>query len=45
MQIFSQMGNKAAISRQYQLCQANLHDEVGADPSPQTVSLFEKLMR
>ena len=44
MQIFAQMGNKAAISRQYQLCQANLHEEVGADPSPQTVFLFEKLM-
>jgi len=44
MQVHAQMGNKAAVSRQYRLCQEKLHEEVGVEPSPQTVSLFEKLM-
>ena len=44
MEIYSSMGNKAAISRQYQHCLKTLKDEFSAPPSEATVSLYKSLM-
>ena len=44
MEIYSLMGNKAAVSRQYQQCLSVLKDEIGVPPSEATVSLYKTLM-
>jgi ATP/maltotriose-dependent transcriptional regulator MalT/two-component SAPR family response regulator len=44
MEIYSAMGNKSAVSRQYQQCMKILKDEVSALPSEATVSLYNSLM-
>ena len=44
MEIYSLMGNKAAVSRQYQQCLRILEDEIGAPPSEATVSLYKSLI-
>jgi LuxR family maltose regulon positive regulatory protein len=44
MEIYSFMGNKAAVSRQYQQCLSILKDEIGAPPSEATDSLYKTLM-
>jgi two-component SAPR family response regulator len=44
MEIYSLMGNKAAVSRQYKQCLSILKNEIGAPPSEATVSLYKALM-
>ncbi len=44
MEIYSLMGNKAAVSRQYQQCLNILKDEIGAPPSEATVMLYKTLI-
>jgi two-component SAPR family response regulator len=44
MKIYSLMGNKAAVSRQYKLCLNVLKNEINAQPSDVTVALFKALM-
>jgi DNA-binding SARP family transcriptional activator len=41
MQIYATMRDKAAITRQYRLCQKILHNELGSDPSPETQAVFQ----
>jgi len=38
------LGNKAAISKQYETCRKVLRSELNTKPSPQTTSLYEKLI-
>lgn len=45
MQVYAALGNRAAIARQYVLCQQALKNEVDAPPSPQTADLYQTLMR
>lgn len=45
MEIHAALGNKAAISKQYEICRKVLKSELNTKPSPQTVALFEKLIR
>ena len=45
MQIHAAMGNRAAVSRQYERCRQVLQDEIGAEPSAQTKDLYTALMR
>jgi LuxR family transcriptional regulator, maltose regulon positive regulatory protein len=45
MQIFAARGNRAGINRQFERCKQALIDEVNALPSPQTLSLYESLIR
>ena len=44
MRVFAALGNRAAITRQYERCRAALQKEIDAYPSPQTVSLYETLI-
>jgi two-component SAPR family response regulator len=44
MEIYSMMGNKAAVSRQYQQCLTMLKEDLDAPPSEATVSLYATLM-
>ncbi len=44
MEIYSSMGNKSAVSRQYQFCQKVLKEEIGAQPSEETISLYTSLI-
>jgi len=44
MNVHALMGNKAAVSRQYETCVAILEKELGTEPSPQTRTLFKSLM-
>lgn len=43
--IYSAMGNRAALVRQYQRCVEVLHREVNTDPSPQTTTLYQELLK
>jgi ATP/maltotriose-dependent transcriptional regulator MalT/two-component SAPR family response regulator len=45
MQIYSAMGNRAAIAYQYERCKNALEEQIGAPPSKQTQRLYERLMR
>jgi LuxR family transcriptional regulator, maltose regulon positive regulatory protein len=45
MRIHAQMGNRAALARQYERCRQSLEDEIGAQPSPQTQALYESLIK
>jgi LuxR family maltose regulon positive regulatory protein len=45
MRIHAAMGNRAAVVRQFEICQQALLKEVNASPSPQTEALYETLMR
>ncbi len=45
MEIHAALGNKAAISKQYEMCRKVLKTELNTKPSPQTVELYEKLIR
>ena len=45
MRIHAATGNRAAISRQFRLCQQVLRGEIDASPSPQTEALYQTLMR
>ncbi len=44
MRVHAQMGNTAAVVRQYERCQQNLLHEFSIPPSPQTQSLYESLV-
>jgi DNA-binding SARP family transcriptional activator len=44
MRVFAALGNRAAITRQYERCRTALQKEIDAYPSPQTVSLYETLI-
>ena len=44
MEIYSSLGNKAAVSRQFQNCKRVLKDEISALPSEKTISLYTSLM-
>ncbi|MCF6277580.1 MAG: tetratricopeptide repeat protein [Anaerolineales bacterium] len=43
MNIFSLLGDRAAIVRQYQLCRETLKEELGIEPSEETETLYLKL--
>lgn len=43
MRIYAAMGNRAAVARQYALCQQALRDEIDVPPSPQTEELYALL--
>lgn len=43
--IYSAMGNRAALVRQYQTCVDILEREINAAPSPQTQDLFQNLIK
>jgi two-component SAPR family response regulator len=44
MEIYADLGNKAAISKQYEICRRVLKSELNTRPSTQTVELYEKLL-
>ncbi len=44
MEIYATLGNKAAISKQYEICRKVLKDELNTSPSTQTIELFESLI-
>lgn len=43
--IYSAMGNRAAVVRQYQRCVEVLHREINTEPSPQTQTLYHDLLK
>jgi hypothetical protein len=45
MRIHAAMGNQAAVVRQFEHCRQTLLNEVKVNPSPQTISLYEALIR
>jgi ATP/maltotriose-dependent transcriptional regulator MalT/DNA-binding SARP family transcriptional activator len=45
MSAHAAMGNRAAVVRQYKRCQQALEEEVNVPPSPQTVALYQTLIR
>lgn len=45
MMIHNDLGNRAALARQYEDCRKALLEEIDAEPSPQTQELYEMLMR
>ena len=44
MQAYAALGNRSGVANQYELCKQSLRDELGLDPSPETVKLY-KLIR
>ena len=44
MQAFAAMGNRSGVVNQYELCKQYLLEELGLEPSPETVKLY-KLIR
>ena len=44
MNVHALMGNKAAVSHQYETCASILEKELSTEPSPQTRTLYESLM-
>jgi len=44
MQAFAAMGNRSGVVNQYELCKQYLQEELGLEPSPETVKLY-KLIR
>ncbi len=45
LRIYAAMGNRAALVRQYQRCVEVLHREINTEPSPQTQSLYQELVK
>ena len=45
MEIYAALGNKAAISKEYEICKKVLKKELSTQPSPQTTQLYEKLIK
>jgi DNA-binding SARP family transcriptional activator len=44
MRVYAAQGNRAAVARQYALCQQALREEIDVPPSPQTERLYSLLM-
>ncbi|MDO9349302.1 MAG: bacterial transcriptional activator domain-containing protein, partial [Anaerolineales bacterium] len=44
MRIYTAMGDRAAIARQYQACKEALKSELDVPPSPETEALYQSLM-
>lgn len=44
MRVHAAMGNRAEIANQYEQCVAVLRDEIGVDPSDQTIDLYLRLI-
>jgi LuxR family transcriptional regulator, maltose regulon positive regulatory protein len=44
MRAYAALGNRAAVARQYAVCQQALRDEIDVPPSPQTEELYTLLM-
>jgi LuxR family transcriptional regulator, maltose regulon positive regulatory protein len=44
MQAYAALGNRSGIANQYELCKQYLLDELGLEPSPETINLY-KLIR
>ncbi len=44
MQAYAVLGNRLGIANQFEQCKQFLHDELGLDPSPETIKLY-KLIR
>jgi two-component SAPR family response regulator len=44
MQAYAALGNRSGIANQYEQCKQFLQDELGLEPSPETVKLY-KLLR
>ncbi len=45
MRVYAAMGNRALVTRQYEMCRQALLNEVDASPSFQTQALYESLIR
>jgi LuxR family transcriptional regulator, maltose regulon positive regulatory protein len=45
MQAFSELGDRASVSRYYEKCCASLMRELGLEPAPQTTLLYKNLMQ
>ena len=44
MQAYAALGNRSGVANQYELCKQFLLDELGLEPSPETIKLY-KLIR
>jgi two-component SAPR family response regulator/Flp pilus assembly protein TadD len=44
MQAYAALGNRSGIANQFELCRQSLQDELGLEPSPETLKLY-KLIR
>lgn len=44
MQAYAALGNRAGVANQFELCKQSLWDELGLEPSPETIKLY-KLIR
>jgi two-component SAPR family response regulator len=44
MQAYAALGNRSGVANQFELCKQLLKDELGLDPSPETIKLY-KLIR
>lgn len=44
MQVYADMGNRAGITRQFEICRKILIEEIGAEPSSKTLLLYQNLM-
>ncbi|MEM7028205.1 MAG: BTAD domain-containing putative transcriptional regulator [Chloroflexota bacterium] len=45
MQLYNRNNQRAAAIRQYQICAKVLQSELGAEPSPETTQLFERIQQ
>ncbi len=45
MQIYAMMGNRAAVTRQFKLCQKILKQEINMSPSVETITLYSSLIQ
>jgi DNA-binding SARP family transcriptional activator len=45
MRLYAEQGRRAAALRQYQVCVSVLRRELGAEPAPETKSLYNELLR
>lgn len=45
MRAYAEIGNRAAVNRQYEQCKLWLNKEINSSPSPQTTQLYESLIR
>jgi len=43
MQIYADLGNKASVFKQFEICRKVLKDDLNIDPSDQTINLYERL--